>query len=93
MKVDDFKTLKYIKKIQLLDDREKQKAEILTLLTKYEDAEKIYRNIERKDLAVNMKIKIGDFYGVLEMVKEGSGYDEILGKMTNQLGNFYAERL
>jgi len=24
------------------------------------------------------------------MVKEGSGYDETLGKMTNQLGNFYA---
>lgn len=40
-----------------------------------------------------MKVKTGDFYGVLEMVKEGSGYDEILGKMTNQLGSFYAERL
>jgi WD repeat-containing protein 35 len=45
LKVDDFKTLKYIKKIQTLDDREKQKAEILTLFTKYEEAEKIYRNI------------------------------------------------
>lgn len=65
----------------------------MTLYGKYEDAEKIYRNIERKDLAINMKIKIGDYYGVLEMVKEGSGYDETLGKMTNQLGNFYAERL
>lgn len=27
------------------------------------------------------------------MVKEGSGYDDTLNKMTNQLGNFYAERL
>jgi len=93
LKVDDFKTLKYVKKLQTLDDREKQRAEILTLYGKYEDAEKVYRNIERKDLAINMKVKTGDFYGVLEMVKEGSGYDEILGKMTNQLGNFYAERL
>ena len=40
-----------------------------------------------------MKVKIGDLYGVLEMVKEGSGYDDILSKMTNQLGSFYAERL
>jgi len=39
------------------------------LYGKYEEAEKIYRNIERKDLAINMRIKIGDFYGVLEMVK------------------------
>lgn len=75
LKIDDFKTLKYVKKLQSLDDREKQKAEILTLYGKYDEAEKIYRNIERKDLAINMKVKTGDFYGVLEMVKEGSGYD------------------
>lgn len=30
---------------------------------------------------------------MLEMVREGSGYDETLNKMTNQLGNYYAERL
>lgn len=38
IKIDDFKTLKYIKKLQGLDDREKQKAEILTFYGKYEDA-------------------------------------------------------
>ena len=93
LQIDDFKTLKYVKKIQQLDDREKQRAEVYTLQGKYEEAEKVYRGIERKDLAINMRVRTGDFYGVLEMVKEGSGYDEILGKMTNQLGNFYAERL
>ena len=45
LKIDDFKTLKYVKKIQTLDDREKQRAEIYTLYGKYEEAEKIYRNI------------------------------------------------
>lgn len=45
LKVDDYKTLKYLKKIQTIDDREKQKAEILILYGKYEEAEKIYRNI------------------------------------------------
>lgn len=45
LKIDDYKTLKYIKKIQTLDDREKQKAEILILYGKYDEAEKIYRNI------------------------------------------------
>ena len=38
LKVDDFKTLKYVKKLQQLDDREKQKAEILALYGKTEDA-------------------------------------------------------
>ncbi len=91
--IDDYKTIKYIRKIQILDDKEKQKAEILTLYGKYDDAENVYRSIERKDLAVNMRVKIGDWFRVLEMVREGSGYDETLNKMTNQLGNYYAERL
>lgn len=69
IKIDDYKTLKYIKKIQLLDDREKQKAEILILYNKYDAAENIYRNLERKDLAINMRVKIGDWFRVLEMVR------------------------
>lgn len=38
IKIDDYKTLKYVKKIQLLDDREKQKAEVLILYGKYDAA-------------------------------------------------------
>lgn len=93
IKIDDYKTIKYIRKIQVLDDREKQRAEVLTMYGKYDDAEAVYRSIERKDLAINMRVKVGDWFRVLEMVREGSGYDETLNKMTNQLGNYYAERL
>lgn len=92
LKIDDFKTLKYVKKLQQLDDREKQKAEILSLYGKTDEAEKIFRNIERKDLAIQMYIKRGDYYRVLEMTKEGSGYDDILSKLTNKLGDDYAEK-
>lgn len=91
--MDDYKTIKFLKKVQALDDREKQKAEILILYGKYDAAETIYRNLERKDLAINMRVRVGDWFRVLEMVREGSGYDETLNKMTNQLGNYYAERL
>jgi WD repeat-containing protein 35 len=45
IKIDDYKTLKYVKKIQQLDDREKQKAEVLILYHKYDAAENIYRNL------------------------------------------------
>lgn len=83
LKVDDYKTIKFLKKVQLLDDREKQKAEVLILYGKYDAAESIYRNLERKDLAINMRVRVGDWFRVLEMVREGSGYDETLNKMTN----------
>ena len=69
LKIDDYKALKFVKKVQLLDDREKQKAEILIFYGKYDAAENIYRNIERKDLAINMRVRVGDWFRVLEMVR------------------------
>ncbi len=63
------------------------------LYGKYDQAETIYRNIDRKDLAVAMRVKIGDWFRVLEIVREGSGYDETLNRMTNELGQYYADRL
>ena len=48
---------------------------MLTLYGKYDEAENVYRGIERKDLAINMRVKVGDWFRVLEMVREGSGYD------------------
>ena len=93
LKIDDYKMMKYLKKVQTLDDRDKQKAEILVLYKKYDAAEMIYKNLQRKDLAIKMRVKVGDWFRVIEMVREGSGYDETLNKMTNQLGNYYAERL
>lgn len=45
LKVDDYKTIKFLKKVQQLDDREKQKAEVLILYGRYEAAENIYRNL------------------------------------------------
>jgi WD repeat-containing protein 35 len=65
LRIDDYKTIKYIRKIQVLDDREKQRAEILALYGKYDQAEDVYRGIERKDLAINMRVKIGDWFRVL----------------------------
>ena len=65
LRIDDYKTIKYIRKIQVLDDREKQRAEMLALYGKYDEAEDVYRGIERKDLAINMRVKIGDWFRVL----------------------------
>jgi WD repeat-containing protein 35 len=81
-----------MKRIETLDDKDKQKAEVLAFYGRYDDAEAIYKKIDRKDLAVQMRVKIGDWFRVLQMIREGSGYDETLLKITDELGNFYAEK-
>ena len=44
-KIDDYKALKLIKRIETLDDRNKQKASVLAFYGKYDDAEQIYKQI------------------------------------------------
>lgn len=92
LKIDDYKALKLIKRIQTLDDKDKQKAEVLAFYGRYDDAEALYKKMDRKDLAVQMRVKVGDWFRVLQMVREGSGYDETLLKITDELGDFYAEQ-
>lgn len=44
-KVDDYKALRLIKRIETLDDRNKQKAAVLGFYGKYDEAEVIYKQI------------------------------------------------
>jgi WD repeat-containing protein 35 len=69
LKIDDYKALKLIKRIETLDDKDKQKAEVLAFYGRYDDAEVFYKKIDRKDLAVQMRVKIGDWFRVLQMIR------------------------
>ncbi len=69
LKINDYKALKLIKRIQTLDDKDKQKAEVLAFYGKYDEAEALYKKMDRKDLAVQMRVKVGDWFKVLQMVR------------------------
>ncbi len=51
---------------------------MLVYYEKYDEAEELYIKLERKDLAINMRVKIGDWFRVLTLAKEGTGHDNIL---------------
>lgn len=92
LKCDDYQGLQLVKRLNVIDDKSKQKAEILAYYGRYDEAEQVYKKIERKDLAIQMRMKMGDWFKVVQMVKEGSGYDDILQTAYYELGNYYAER-
>jgi WD repeat-containing protein 35 len=50
-----------INKLQTFDEKNKQKAEIAAWFGRYDDAEEIYRTIDRKDLVLDMRQKLGDW--------------------------------
>jgi WD repeat-containing protein 35 len=86
LKCNDYISLQLVKRLQLIDDKDKQKAEILSYYGKYDEAEAVYKRMERKDLMIQLRMKIGDWFKVIQMVKEGSGYDDILLTAYNELG-------
>ena len=93
IKCEDYQGLQLVKKLQLnIDDKSKQKAEILTYYGKYDEAEAIYKKIGRKDLEIQLRMKIGDWFKLGQMLKEGSGYDDVLQIAYNALGDYYADR-
>jgi len=49
--------LKFLQRVRELDDKDRQRAEILIYYKKPEEADEIYNKIERKDLAIQMRMK------------------------------------
>lgn len=64
----------------------------MSFYNKLDEAEEIYDKMERKDLAIQMRMKHGDWFRVLQQIKEGTGNDQILQQSHNELGNYFAER-
>jgi WD repeat-containing protein 35 len=70
----------------------KQKAEVAAYFKRFDEAEIIYRDIDRKDLAIELRMRLGDWFRVVQLLQSGGGDDVLLTKAWNQIGDYYAER-
>jgi WD repeat-containing protein 35 len=50
-----------IDKLNNLDEKVKQKAEIACFFKRYDEAEQIFKDIERRDLALDLRMRLGDW--------------------------------
>ena len=51
----------------------KQLAEVAAYFKRFEEAEKIYIEMDRRDLAVELRTKLGDWFRVIQLLKQGGG--------------------
>lgn len=70
---NDYLGLTFIKRVKSIDDDTLKKAEIYQFFLDYEKAEEIYNLADRKDLIISMRIKLGHWERVIQLIKE-SGY-------------------
>jgi hypothetical protein len=55
-------------------------------------AEALYREMDRKDLAIELRMRLGDWFRVVQLLQSGGGDDATLALAWNKIGDYYADR-
>ena len=88
----DYHGVQAVKRLQQLDSTDKQRAEVAAFFHNFDAAEEIYRGMNRLDLAVEMRMKLGDWFKVEKILEAGGGDDAAMSKMWNNIGEYYSNR-
>jgi len=72
VKCRDYYGIEFIKRLQNLNNQELKKAEIAVYFNNFDEAETLYLEMDRKDLAYQMRKKLGDWVKVLQLLKTNS---------------------
>ncbi|KAI8474040.1 MAG: intraflagellar transport protein [Monoraphidium minutum] len=70
----------------------KQTAEVCLYFKRFEEAEDAYRRIDRLDLAVALRSRLGDWFRVEKLLREGGGSDAELREAAGRVGRYYSDR-
>lgn len=73
-------------------DKIKARAEIAVYLGKFDEAESIYLEIDRKDLAIAMYKKVGNYQRVIQLLQTGGGNDALIRDVFDKIGYNYADK-
>ena len=97
VRCSDYQGIQFVKRLRMLDDSVKQKAEVAAYFQRFDEAEALYREIDRKDLAIELRMRLGDWFRVVQLVQTNTfggtvANDELLSIAWNKIGDYYADR-
>lgn len=89
----DFQGIEFVKRLGNLQNENMKQAEVAAYFRRFEEAERKYLDMDRRDLAVSLRKKLGDWFRVVQLLKTGSGGDDLqLEEAWNAIGDYYADR-
>ena len=93
VKCKDYKGIQFTKRINQLKSDSLKRAEIYTYFNEFDEAEKIYLDIDRRDLAIQLRRTLGDWSKVIDLLKNdlATGNDDKMRDALYNLGDFYAD--
>ncbi|XP_075168241.1 intraflagellar transport protein Oseg4 [Haematobia irritans] len=87
----NYQGIQLIKRLRNIPSEMLQKAEIAAFYGEYEEAEKLYIDGDRRDLAINLRITLCDWFRVVQLYRMGSGIsDQQMEIAWRQIGNHFA---
>ena len=94
LRMNDYMGLEFIKRIKNIDDDGLKKAEVYQFFEDYEQAESEYGINDRKDLAIAMRFKLGQWDKVIELTSDSGVIQEDNMKMaySNYAQQFFEEK-
>ncbi|XP_012582813.1 PREDICTED: WD repeat-containing protein 35 [Condylura cristata] len=90
----DYQGIKFVKRLGNLQTESMKQAEVVAYFGRFEEAERMYLDMDRRDLAIGLRLKLGDWFRVLQLLKTGSGDadDSLLEQAHNAVGDYFADR-
>lgn len=90
----DFQGIEFVKRLGNLQSEPMKQAEVAAYFSRFEEAERMYLDMDRRDLAISLRMKLGDWFRVLQLLKSGSGDcdDALLEQAYNAIGDYFADR-
>lgn len=61
--------VQFVKRLKVLGDEGIQKAEVMVRSQQFDEAETLFKEMDRADLAIEMRMRIGDWFRVERLVK------------------------
>ncbi|KAM3595435.1 uncharacterized protein V6R79_023511 [Siganus canaliculatus] len=90
----DYQGIEFVKRLGNLQSEPMKQAEVAAYFGSFEEAERMYLDMDRRDLAIGLRIKLGDWFRVLQLLKTGSGDsdDALMEQAYNAVGDYFADR-
>jgi len=81
-----------VKKLRTLGEGWKQRVEVLTFLERFDEAEQLLVEVDRVDLALDLRVRLGDWFHAARFLDNGYGDDALRARAYDGLGDYYGQR-
>lgn len=90
----NYSSIEFVKRLNNIQNEKLKRAEVASYFHKFDEAEKLFLESDRRDLAISLRRKLGDWFRVVQLLNSGStgGDDTVYNEAWNAIGDYFADR-